>query len=86
MDFTLKNNNKMNIYAHHDHKGSIKSIVVVTNTKNAGLMLTPKGGLLVTEIEGIKFKSKKPSLNEMQQILKTYKVSAPGKKGRLEKK
>lgn len=76
----------MNIYAHHDHKGSIKGIVVVTNPKNAGLMLTPKAGLLVTEVEGIKFKSKKPTVEEMKGILKNHRMFASSKKGRLAKK
>ena len=65
----------MKKFAHHDEKGSIKGIVIIDAPKNVGLMLSPKAGIFVTEIEGLKFKSKSPTIEELQDIANTYKIS-----------
>lgn len=76
----------MKIFAHHDHKGSIKGLITVDGPKEAGLMLSPKPGINVTEIQGAKFKSKVPTFEELQQIAKTFIVSELITKSSLKKK
>ena len=44
----------MKIYAHHDLSGKISSVVTFVAPKGAGLMLTPKRGLLVSELGGLR--------------------------------
>jgi hypothetical protein len=86
MDFTIKKQNKMKTFAHHDPEGNIKSLIVINAPGNIGLMLTPRPGISVTEVEGIKFKSKSPSNEELQAIVKDFKLTGSGSKGRVERK
>ena len=72
--------------AYHDLEGNIKHIVTLDAPEHVGMMLAPEAGLFVTEIEGFKFKSKKPSIEELHEIKKNYKISSPKIKGRIEKK
>jgi hypothetical protein len=76
----------MKIFAHHDPKGNIKGIVTFDARGNAGLMLSPAAGISVTEIEGVKFRSKTPTIEELQGIAKSYKISASKTKSGVEKK
>jgi hypothetical protein len=46
----------MKAYAHHDLSGNIRSLVVVSAPKGSGMMLAPKPGTLVTEIDGLQQK------------------------------
>ena len=85
MDYSIKTN-EMKTYAHHDHEGNIKSLIVVDAPNHIGLMLTAQPGVFVTEMEGIKFKSKSPSIEELQAVMRDYKVSPSKSKGKAERK
>lgn len=49
----------MKIYAHHDLSGEVHSLVLYTAPKGAGVMLTPRRGLLVSELGGLRVKDPK---------------------------
>ena len=76
----------MKTYAHHDSDGNIKSLINVNAPGNAGLMLTPKAGLFVSELEDIKFKTKTPETEELHEIARSYKVVTPHLKSKIQKK
>ena len=75
----------MKTYAHHDAKGAIKSIVHLNAGDGAGLMLTPNLGEFVSEIEA-KFKSKTPTIEELQEIAANFKIAGPIPHAQLSKK
>ena len=76
----------MKTYAHHDPEGNIKSLIVVDAPNNSGLMLTLEPGMFVSEIQGLKFKSKSPSIEELRAIAKDFKVATSNQSGKIERK
>jgi hypothetical protein len=76
----------MNIYVHHDGKGTIVSLVAVDAPAGCGIMLTPKAGTFVAEVEGLTFKSGRPTPSELREIADAHKVSGPAPRCRLEKR
>jgi hypothetical protein len=65
----------MKTYAHHNRDGSITSLISLNLPESAGLLLTPKAGVYVTEIEGIKLKGELPEFGELREIMRTRKIS-----------
>jgi hypothetical protein len=49
------------------------------------MMLTPKTGVFISELEDIKFKSKSPTQQELKDLIKNHKISDAGIKGTLKK-
>jgi hypothetical protein len=73
----------MKVFAHHDLEGAIHSFVSVDAPAGAGMMLVPKPGLLVTEIEGLSLKAGGTNHEELRALAKSHKVTVP--RGRLTK-
>lgn len=76
----------MKTYVHHDQEGNIKGVIGLNGPDNAGLMLTPKEGLLVAEVKDIEFKSTTVTREDLEKMVKDYKIPVPkpysiGKKG-----
>lgn len=67
----------MKVYAHYDLVGTIRSLVTVEGPQQAGMMLVPKPGVFVAEIEGLKLKSGKADPEALREIVGTHKVSTP---------
>jgi hypothetical protein len=67
----------MKIFAHHDSEGKIGALVSVDGPKDAGLMLAPKAGLLVTEIDGVSVKAGEKGLDELQELARTHVIKKP---------
>ncbi len=76
----------MKIFAHFDSEGTIRALVWINAPEGVGLMLAPEPGTFVAEIEGLKFKSDKPDLEELREIARSHKVSTPLPRCKLEKK
>jgi hypothetical protein len=64
----------MRIFAHHDSEGNIGSLVSVDGPKEAGLMMAPRAGQLVSEVEGVSIKPGEKGLAELQQIAQTHAI------------
>jgi hypothetical protein len=69
----------MAIYAHYDHTGTIRALisVKVPRDKAAGMMMAPKPGLFVAEVEGLKLKSDPPSREEARALAATHRIATP---------
>ena len=76
----------MKIYVHYDSEGTIHSFVTTDAPAGAGAMLTPKAGQFLAEVDGLKFKGKTPTHEELAEIRSTHKVSLPGPRCTLTKK
>ena len=76
----------MKTYAHHNANGSITALITLNAPDGAGLSLNPKPGTFVTEIEEIKLKSNKPDIEELREIIRTYRISSPLHRSALTKK
>ena len=64
----------MTTYIHHDAQGNIKGAVVFDASGKSGIMLTPRPGVFTAKIEGLKFKSERPSHQELSVLIKNFKV------------
>jgi hypothetical protein len=62
----------MRVYAHHDSKGNVDALVSFDGPDGAGLMLAPRPGRLVSEVEGISLRSGEKGLEELQEIARTH--------------
>ncbi len=76
----------MAIYIHYDPSGSIHSMISVNAPPGGGMMLVPKPGVLTAEIEGLNFKSKDPTPEELREIASSHKVSSPAPRVTLTRK
>ena len=47
----------MKVFVHHDEKGNLRGVVAFDAPQNGGMMLTPRPGHFVTEVEGVTLKS-----------------------------
>ena len=69
----------MKLFVHHDATGAIRSIVTVNAPSQFQLlMLTPKTGLLVAEVEGTEIKAG-ASVEELRKIGKAQRVVTPNR-------
>jgi|HubBroStandDraft_4_1064222.scaffolds.fasta_scaffold240341_2 hypothetical protein len=76
----------MNIFAHHDGEGRILAFVTSDGPAGSAMMLAPKPGVLVSEIEGVKFESGTPTAKELRALAATHRVAGASEKRTLEKK
>jgi hypothetical protein len=76
----------MKIYIHHDNEGRIKGLITIDAPDQIGMMLTPKTGVFVSELEDIKFKSKSPTQQELKDLVKSHNISDAGVKKTLKRK
>jgi hypothetical protein len=78
----------MKIYAHHDADGTIRSLVTVNAPERGGMMLAPKPGVFVAEIEGLtlKLKSDTSDIEALGEIARSHNVSTPLPTCRVAKK
>jgi hypothetical protein len=76
----------MKIYAHYDATGAIRSFVAFDAPKGAGLMLAPKPGHLVAEVEGVKLKAGALDPEALRELATTHKVAEPAARCTLTKK
>ena len=67
----------MKTFAHFDSTGTIRALITVNAPKGVSAMLTPKPGLFVAEVEGLKVKSGAPDLEALREIAKAHKVATP---------
>jgi hypothetical protein len=69
----------MAIYAHYDHTGAIRSLIVtkVPKDRSAGMMMTPKRGHFVAEVEGVKLKSDLPTPEELRAVAASHRIASP---------
>ena len=65
----------MKVFVHHDATGTIRSIITVDAPSQFNLMLTPKPGLLVSEVEGVKVKSGATDVKALRKIAETHTVA-----------
>jgi hypothetical protein len=76
----------MKIFAHYDSSGNIKSLTFV-NGEQAHAMVTPKSGLFVTELEGVKIEGALPQqIEALREIARNCKVAPPSPLGKLVEK
>jgi hypothetical protein len=77
----------MAVFAHFDSEGSIRALVNVNAPPGMSIMLTPKPGSFVAEVEGLKLKSQGfAGLEELHEIAQTHKISSPVPRCKLTKK
>jgi|GEM_PF-2191899 len=72
----------MKRFAHHDTAGNITGLVSFDAPKDIVLMLAPKPGILVSEIED--FKGSDAPLPELRSVVRDLRVPM-GARARLEK-
>jgi hypothetical protein len=65
----------MKMYVHYNNAGTITSMITFDGPDAGGTILVPKPGNMMTEIEDLEIKSKKPHLEELREVAKNYKVS-----------
>jgi hypothetical protein len=65
----------MKVFVHHDTTGDIRSVIAVDAPGRFGLMLTPKPGLLVSEVEGMKVKPGAVDVEALRKIAQSHKVA-----------
>jgi hypothetical protein len=66
----------MKTYAHYDLAGNIRSLIVLKAPKEAGMMLTPKHGVFVAEIDGLKLKNER-DVEALRDIAQAHKIASP---------
>jgi hypothetical protein len=69
----------MKVFVHHDAAGAIHSMVTVNAPEQFHLMLTPKAGLLVAEVEGIKIKAGAEGVEELRKVAQAHGVVTPSR-------
>ena len=69
----------MKVFVHHDATGAIRSMITVNAPEPFHLMLTPKAGLLVAEVEGVKIKAGTESVEELRKVAQAHKVVTPNR-------
>jgi len=67
----------MKIFAHCDSTGSIRSLITVNAPEGASVMLTPKPGQFLTQLEGLNLGSGEPDLKALREIAKNHKIATP---------
>lgn len=72
----------MKIFAHYDSTGTIRSLITVNAPEGAIVMLTPKPGQFLTQLEGLNLEglnlgSDAPDLKALREITKNHKIATP---------
>jgi len=73
----------MAIFAHHDASGKILSLVSVKAPPGAGVMLAPRSGSVVTEIEGLAIEPNPRDFEGLRTLAATHKVASPLQRSKL---
>ena len=67
----------MKLSVHYDPSGRVRSFVAVGGTNNKGMMLVPRAGALVAEVEHVTLESGVAGLRKLRQLAKNYLVEGP---------
>ena len=76
----------MRLFAHYDESGKIRSLTWFNAPQGVSLMLTPRPGELVTEVEDHNLAGSMPSEKTLREIAKNHTIAAPITRCTLEKK
>jgi hypothetical protein len=76
----------MRLFAHYDESGRIHSLTWFNAPQGVSLMLTPRQGELVTEVEDHNLAGSMPSEKTLRDIAKSNTIVAPLTRSRLKKK
>jgi len=67
----------MTTHAYYDIDSTIRALVVFNGPKGTGMMLAPRPGVLVAEVEGLPLKKGKLDLELLQKIVEREKINLP---------
>ena len=76
----------MKLSVHYDPSGKVRSFVAVGGTDSNGMMLLPRSGALVAEVEDVSLESGVAGLRKLREIAKNYIVENPVSPRKLTKK
>ena len=76
----------MKLSVHYDPSGKVRSFVAVGGTDSNGMMLVPRVGALVAEVEDVSLESGVAGLRKLREIAKNYIVENPVSPRKLTKK
>jgi hypothetical protein len=76
----------MRLFAHFDVSGRIHSVTWLNAPQGVSLMLTPRPGELVAEVEGHNLAGSMPSEKTLRDIAKSHTIAAPLTRCTLAKK
>jgi hypothetical protein len=76
----------MVVYAYYDRQGNIQSLLTVNAPEGAGVMLAPKSGQFVVEVEGLELTPDKLNLDTLREIAASHGIKTPVPRCKLVKK
>jgi hypothetical protein len=76
----------MKLSVHYDPSGKVRSFVAVGGTNDNGMMLVPKSGTLVADVEDVSLESGVAGLKKLREIAKNYIVEEPVRPRKLARK
>lgn len=76
----------MKLFAHYEISGKIRSLIWVGAPQGISLMLTPRPGDLVAEVEGHGLGSSVPAEKTLRDIAKSHTIVPPINRCTLSKK
>ena len=76
----------MKLTVHYDPSGKVHSFITVGGTDSNGMMLVPKRGFLVGEVQDVTVESGVAGLKKLRELAKNYIVDEPAPRRKLRKK
>jgi hypothetical protein len=76
----------MVVYAYYDRQGNIQSLLTVNAPEGAGVMLAPKSGQFVVEVEGLELTPDKLNFDTLREIAASHGIKTPVPRCKLVKK
>jgi hypothetical protein len=76
----------MKLSVHYDPSGKVRSFVAVGGTSDNGMMLVPKPGALVADVEDVSLESGVAGLKKLREIAKNYIVEEAASPRKLARK
>jgi hypothetical protein len=76
----------MRLFAHYDVSGSIRSLTWFNAPQGVSLMLAPRPGDVVAEVEGHGLTAEMPSEKTLRDIAKSNTIALPVTRVKLSKK
>jgi len=76
----------MKLSVHYDPSGKVRSFVAVGGTHDNGMMLVPKPGALVADVEDVSLESGVAGLKKLREIAKNFIVEEPAGRRKLNKR
>ena len=67
----------MKLSVHYDPSGKVRSFVAVGGTSDNGMMLVPRTGALVADVEDVTLESGVAGLRKLRELAKNYIVEGP---------